>query len=307
MDLMLLGIPSVIVLFLHSMFSSHLMINILSQLVIFLLTAHLPCLLTGRMSYVDVAWPWGLVAIGILPLLSPPEVWTTRSYLVMAAFLLAGGRMALGGAIALKQGRFNQEFQRYNYQRLEWAKSGITSKDGFNFNLIMQKEIFVQAVANMGPLSIPLMVQVYGGNTSELSLVEIAGWTLWLLSLIWEHTADKQKKKFIKECLEKKIKGQVCDVGLWGYCRHPNYFGEWMVWNSLILTTIPSSLQLLSKDPVLVNILIICGLISISYIMYLCLVHYTGAVPSEYYSLKSRPGYVQYQKRVNMFIPGFGR
>ena len=57
-------------------------------------------------------------------------------------------------------------------------------------------------------------------------MVEIGGWTLWLISLIWEHTADKQKKKFIKDCLEKKEKGRVCDVGLWGYCRHPNYFGK---------------------------------------------------------------------------------
>ena len=37
---------------------------------------------------------------------------------------------------------------------------------------------------------------------------------------------------------------------------------------------------------------------------WLCLVHYTGAFPAEFYSVKSRPGYKSYQSRVNMFMPG---
>merc|ERR1719422_278559 len=150
------------------------------------------------------------------------------------------------------------------------------------------------------------MLQSNGYLTgSPLTILEIFGWFLWCSSLIWEHQADMQKLEFARNSKKTGIRSSVCNVGLWKYCRHPNYFGEWMVWNSLILTSIPSSLQLLNQDPLLVNILLILGLFSISYIMYLCLVHYTGAVPSEYYSLKSRPGYVKYQKSVNMFIPGF--
>ena len=44
--------------------------------------------------------------------------------------------------------------------------------------------------------------------------------------------------------------------------------------------------------------------VNMSVSRYLCLVHYTGAVPAEFYSIKSRPGYKSYQQRVNMFIPG---
>ena len=65
---------------------------------------------------------------------------------------------------------------------------------------------------------------------------------------MFEHSADKQKKNFIKSCAEKKLSGEVCDVGLWSYCRHPNYFGEWMVWNSLIITSIPAMLFILSSS-----------------------------------------------------------
>ena len=53
--------------------------------------------------------------------------------------------------------------------------------------------------------------------------------------------------------------------------------------------------------------MLVSGAGSLSYVMYQCLVHYTGAAPAEYYSLKSRPGYRSYQQRVNMFIPGPAR
>ena len=136
------------------------------------------------------------------------------------------------------------EFPRYKYQRILWAKEGITDESSLGFKFAMHKEIFVQAVANMGPLSLPLMVQVYSGYSEPLSVIEIMGWVLWLCSLVFEHSADKQKKKFIKNCSA----GQVCDVGLWNYCRHPNYFGEWMVWNSLILTSLPAILFIVSSS-----------------------------------------------------------
>ena len=88
--------PTVIALLFHPTFSSHVLTNIVTQVIIFLVTAHVPALVTGRMSYVDIAWPWGLIAIGVLPLISPPAQFSTRSYLVMAAYFAAGGRMALG-------------------------------------------------------------------------------------------------------------------------------------------------------------------------------------------------------------------
>ena len=44
-------------------------------------------------------------------------------------------------------------------------------------------------------------------------------------------------------------------------------------------------------------------IIQVSQAMYKCLVHYTGAVPSEHYSLIKRPDYAQYQKQVSMFFP----
>ena len=73
----------------------------------------------------------------------------------------------------------------------------------------MQKEIIVQCLANMGALSMLLMVQAYGYKTGELTWLEVFGRTLWLVFIAFEHTADKQKKAFVKDCLEKNVKNAV--------------------------------------------------------------------------------------------------
>ena len=43
------------------------------------------------------------------------------------------------------------------------CRSGLTDESSLRFKLVMQKEILVQAVANMGPLCLPLMLQVCTG------------------------------------------------------------------------------------------------------------------------------------------------
>ena len=88
--------PSLAVLALHPRYCGLALANAAAQLAVFLVTAVVPALGTGRMSYVDIAWPWGLVTLGLLPLLRPPPQWSARTGLVMAAYLLQGGRMALG-------------------------------------------------------------------------------------------------------------------------------------------------------------------------------------------------------------------
>jgi len=106
----------------------------------------------------------------------------------------------------------------------------------------MQWEIFVQAVANFCVLCMPGMLVCNDRN--PLTWIEITGFALWLLSYYFEASSDAQKEKFIAEKAQAKEKGAVCNVGWWKYSRHPNYFGEWMVWNSLCIFAIQSVLNL---------------------------------------------------------------
>ena len=142
--------------------------------------------------------------------------------------------------------------------------------------------------------------------------MEVTGILIWALALVMESVADFQKLGFLKRMKQTGMRNQVCNIGLWKYTRHPNYFAEWMVWNGLIIMAIPSWLDLRDVQVELFNgqvdqifwLLIGIGLIYVSRMMYITLVYATGAIPSEYYSVKKRPDYKEYQKNTNLFFPG---
>ena len=304
--MLLISLPPIVILLLSSSYPL-VVTNCLCQLLVFLFLAHIPALLTGRMSYVDLAWPWGLVVLGLTPLISGfPEAWNLRMIMVMSAYVLAGLRMGLGAITLAILGHLKNELPRYQYQRIRWTRRGVTEETKLRYQITLQREILIQCLANMGVLATPLMLQLSGYLTGSLTMLEYIGWTMWLISFGFEHLADMQKINFLKECKKKNIRNSTCKVGLWQYCRHPNYFGEWMVWNSLVVTSIPSLLAMLKvgEEEWYTKGGLILGLLSVSWAMYQCLVNYTGVKPSEHYSSQKRPDYKEYQSNVNMFFPG---
>jgi len=246
----LISLPPVVILLLSNRFSLMATTNCVLQLTLFLLTANIPALVTGRMSFVDIAWPWGLVTIGTIPLITGTiTAWgINRETLIMLAYLVSGLRMGLGALVMAAMGHLKKELPRYLFQRRRWAKQGITDENSMKYKVTMQKEILVQCLANMGSLSMPMMVQTSGYLTGPLTLLEVSGWIMWTLSLVFEHTADQQKLTFAQECKRRNVRNAVCNVGLWRYSRHPNYFGEWMVWNSLVVASIPSIMAMVSQS-----------------------------------------------------------
>ena len=96
-----------------------------------------------------------------------------RANLVTTAYILAGFRMGLGALIFFFNGKLKEEFPRYNYQRIMWAKMGIKDDGGLGFKITMQIEIFVQCLCNMGYLCMPLMIQAFGYKKDEISTIEV--------------------------------------------------------------------------------------------------------------------------------------
>ena len=278
-------------------FQEMVLVNGVLQLLLFLVVACVPALFTKKMSYVDIAWPWGLVLIGVLALLLG-QGYKPRIYLVAGMYLFSGLRMGIGALILFSKGHLNSELSRYNYQRRRWNKAGYK-----NINLSLQYEIMIQCFANITFLAIPAILMA-NNSTNSLAISELIGVGLWATWFVLEHISDMQKQQFLKKAFLEKKKKQVCNVGFWKYTRHPNYFSEWMVWNAMIISSISSFNAAFSEDQQLVWIIICIGMFYISYIMYTTLVYYTGAVPSEFYTLQKRPNYKEYQDQTNMFFPG---
>jgi steroid 5-alpha reductase family enzyme len=289
-----------ILLFYSNSFQSIAIINGIAQLILFLFVVCIPIWITKRMSYVDIGWPWGIALIGIIAYCFSDNVTLTKILMVIA-YVLIGSRMGLGALRMWSLGLLNKEFPRYEYQKIRWKKSGKS-----NEKLAMQIEALSQGLANASFLAIPIFL-ISVSPFTQLSTLEIIGFTIFILSIVFETVADYQKLKFLKEMKRQNKQNMVCDIGLWKYTRHPNYFAEWMVWNGLIIASIPSYISLFDSEIFWLWILLGVALLYTSRIMYITLVYLTGAVPSEHYSVQKRPAYKAYQQSTNIFFPGFKR
>ena len=276
-------------------FQNFLLINLISQIFIFLFIVCIPAYFTERMSYVDIAWPFGLIAIGIISFFYGNGYLLKKSIISML-YIIAGLRMGIGALILLKKGYLNKELPRYSYQRIRWKKKGF-----INDKFSVQYEILLQCFANATFLAIPAIL-ISNNSSQTFSIIEVIGFLVWVIFFFLEHISDLQKQKFLINAKKNNLKNQVCNVGLWKYTRHPNYFSEWMIWNGLIIASFSS---LLVNNSMIVFLGTTTSLLYITILMYQTLVFLTGAIPSEYYSLIKRPDYKSYKKTTNMFFPNF--
>jgi steroid 5-alpha reductase family enzyme len=74
-------------------------------------------------------------------------------------------------------------------------------------------------------ISAPLYAGI--GGTAPLKALDYAGAALWLFGFVFEAVADAQLVRFKSDAANR---GKVLDTGLWRYTRHPNYFGEAVLW-----------------------------------------------------------------------------
>ena len=286
-----------LVLILSQSLQTRSLINGGLQLVLFLLVVCIPTWRTGRMSYVDIGWPWGLVVIGGVTFLLS-EGYFARILMVSSVYWLVGGRMGIFALKLWRNGHLNRELPRYRYQEIRWKRAGRT-----DFAFARQVEVLVQGLANASFLAMPaFLVAIHPG--SSIHWLEVLGFAVALSAWILETVADTQKARFAARCKAAGERNRVCDVGLWQYSRHPNYFFEWMVWNGLVLMAVPALPHLFELESTPIAILLTVGLFFVPRLMYVTLVHYTGAKPSEHYSVQKRPDYAEYQRTTNRFFPG---
>lgn len=290
-----LAIWSIALFSTHDTLVSMLLINGALQLVLFTLVACIPYLRTGRMSWVDIAWPFGVALIGVqIILLGDGNL--MRKLVVGAVYLMIGLRMGIGALTMAKTTGviFRTEFPRYQYRRMVLEK-----EHPGRIRFYSLAEMMAQGFANASVLALPGFLMATNGNEA-IAVWEIAGLCLWAVAYGVESTADAQKMLFIA-----RGQGDVCNIGLWRYSRHPNYFAEWLVWTGLVIAAVPSWWLLQGTEPWPVWMVLGLGAAAASLMLYITLVYLTGAIPAEYYSVQKRPGYRAYQESTNRFFPWF--
>lgn len=134
-------------------------------------------------------------------------------------------------------------------------------------------------------ISAPLLAIMYYSVSKPLHIVDAIALLFWIIGFIFEAGGDFQMARFKRN---KQNKGAVLQKGLWKYTRHPNYFGDAMIWWGFALFSISVG----SFLPVLSAILMSTLLLKVS-----------GVSLLEKTLKTSKPEYADYIKRTSAFFP----
>jgi len=93
----------------------------------------------------------------------------------------------------------------------------------------------LQAVS-VAVIMLPVSYLLGRKGAPDFGLWAVAGIALWLVGLVIETVSDAQKSAFKGA---EKNRGRFVSSGLWKYSRHPNYFGEMLVWWGLFVYAVP--------------------------------------------------------------------
>lgn len=220
-------------------------------------------------TVVDVGWASGLTLSGLIYLYYYPISLRT---VVLSLVLVAWGSR-LGLYLWITRIWVGHVDKRYTTLSDSWT---IAKPLGFFLNFQLQAVLILI-------ISLPWYLSGSAGVHS-LSWLDFVGIFLAIGGLLGETLADSQLQNY-----KKTPSGPVCDIGLWHYSRHPNYFFEWLIWCGFALFGLANAHGYL-------------GLIS-PLTLYLLMRYVTGPM-TEAGSIKSRgQAYLDYQKTTPMFFP----
>mmetsp|Transcript_6587 Transcript_6587/g.16040 ORF Transcript_6587/g.16040 Transcript_6587/m.16040 type:complete len:370 (+) Transcript_6587:106-1215(+) len=86
--------------------------------------------------------------------------------------------------------------------------------------------------------SLPYLLGLGSDRGNNLALV--SGGILYSIGLIIESLADGQKYMFKQSAT---ASGQFCNVGLWKYSQHPNWFGNLLLWTGILVMNLPALIE----------------------------------------------------------------
>lgn len=235
---------------------------------------------TGNHGWVDTIWSLSTGLAAIAAALVPIDGAGPQLRALVVAGLAAIWAGRLGSHILVRTLK-GQDDPRYAALRREW---GADADRRLFF--------FLQSQAVAGFI-LALVALVTARNPQPFGTAwDMVGLGLAAVALGGEALADRQLARFRADPTNK---GRICDAGLWGLSRHPNYFFEWLGWLAYPLLAISLS----GAWPW--GFLALAGPV----MMYALLVHVSGIPPTERHMEATRgAAFRAYQRRVNAFWPG---
>lgn len=231
-------------------------------------------------SYVDIGWSVNFAVLAVLYALLAPGYLPRR---VLIATMFTAHGLRLGWHLS-KRIIGEPEEGRYQQLRKDW---GGGDKNERTLNLKFLAFFEFQAVLNAF-LSLPMLIACFNG-TPRVHALEVAAFEIFLIGIVGEALADAQLAAFKRDPANK---GGVCDVGLWHYSRHPNYFFEWLIWIAYAVFALASPHGWIA--------------LAMPVLMLHFLINVTGLKATEEQVLRSKgERYRLYQARTSGFIPWF--
>jgi len=228
-------------------------------------------------SIVDVVWGPGFAAIALQTALRSDGAVARRA-------LVAGLALAWGlrlGAYLFWRSRGQPEDFRYQAMRRHW---------GPRFPWLSLVTVFALQGTLMFAISLPLQWAARAAEPAGLGALDLLGALLWAIGMFFECVGDWQLAHFRADPANR---GRVLDTGLWRYTRHPNYFGDCLVWWGFfaLAAGTPGGVYTV-VGPILMTIL---------------LRRVSGATLLERGLARRKPGYAEYVARTPAFIPRLPR
>jgi steroid 5-alpha reductase family enzyme len=224
-------------------------------------------------SVVDSFWGPGFVLISVVSIMASGAA-SWRSLLVLSLVALWGGRLCL--YVTLRN-RGRGEDWRYRTWREQagpsfWWRSYI--------------KVFILQGLLLVVVASPVLAVAFAPGLVEITAFDLAGIGLWTLGFLFEVIGDSQLARFKRD---PNHRGKVFDRGLWRYTRHPNYFGESVLWWGVFLIAISVSHGGWS----------VIGPLTITYL----LLRVSGVRMLERGLSETKPGYREYVSRTSPFFP----
>lgn len=228
-------------------------------------------------SIIDITWGISFLVIYLTALQSFQGEVSLRQ--LMVGVLVAIWSIRLSGYILYRAIKKGKEDYRYAAWRAEWGSKANQTAYVRVYMLQLILSLFIAS-----PL---ILLFHFSEKTPFGTSLDFVGLSLWLIGFLFEAIGDYQKNKFKKT---KENAEKFCNIGLWNYTRHPNYFGEALLWWGIFLITINSvPFYYAVLGPLFLNFL---------------LVNVSGVAMLEE-SYKTREGFEDYKMRTSRFIPWF--